>query len=136
MQFVPLLRLSRPAKAKAPFAGPEGFGNWCCMALVLALPLATGRIPGSSQLLALLAEPGQHALEATVPFRSPGATTAVPPVPVVAGEGPYRITPERRALLNTIRFAEGTWRGGATRATKCSLVVANSPTWPATPSSR
>jgi lysozyme len=28
------------------------------------------------------------------------------------GVGPYRITPERRALLNTIRFAEGTWTGG------------------------
>jgi lysozyme len=26
---------------------------------------------------------------------------------------PYRITPERRALLNTIRFAEGTWLGGS-----------------------
>ncbi len=25
---------------------------------------------------------------------------------------PYIITPERRAMLNTIRFAEGTWRGG------------------------
>ena len=25
---------------------------------------------------------------------------------------PYVITPERRAMLNTIRFAEGTWRGG------------------------
>lgn len=28
------------------------------------------------------------------------------------GFGPYRITPERRALLNTIRFAEGTWTEG------------------------
>ena len=25
---------------------------------------------------------------------------------------PYIITPERRALLNTIRYAEGTWKGG------------------------
>lgn len=25
---------------------------------------------------------------------------------------PYIITPERRAMLNTIRFAEGTWKGG------------------------
>ena len=25
---------------------------------------------------------------------------------------PYIITPERRAILNTIRFAEGTWKGG------------------------
>lgn len=27
--------------------------------------------------------------------------------------GQYRITPERRALLNTIRFAEGTWLEGS-----------------------
>ena len=28
------------------------------------------------------------------------------------GEGTYAITPRRRALLNTIRFAEGTWKQG------------------------
>lgn len=28
------------------------------------------------------------------------------------GTPPYEMTPERRALLNTIRFAEGTWKGG------------------------
>ncbi len=27
--------------------------------------------------------------------------------------GLYAITPQRRALLNTIRYAEGTWRGGS-----------------------
>ncbi|MEA5416057.1 glycoside hydrolase family 104 protein [Synechococcus sp. BA-132 BA5] len=32
---------------------------------------------------------------------------------LVAATGPYGITPERRALLNTIRFAEGTWIGGS-----------------------
>jgi len=30
-----------------------------------------------------------------------------------ARPGLYTITPERRALLNTIRYAEGTWLGGA-----------------------
>jgi muramidase (phage lysozyme) len=30
---------------------------------------------------------------------------------VASAAGPYRITPERRALLNTIRYAEGTWKG-------------------------
>jgi lysozyme len=30
-----------------------------------------------------------------------------------ARAGHYTITPERRALLNTIRYAEGTWLGGA-----------------------
>lgn len=34
--------------------------------------------------------------------------------PVVASvPGSYGITPERRALLNTIRYAEGTWLGGS-----------------------
>ena len=31
----------------------------------------------------------------------------------VVVEGPYALTPRRLALLNTIRFAEGTWRGGS-----------------------
>ncbi len=30
----------------------------------------------------------------------------------VASDGPYQLTPERRALLNTIRYAEGTWKDG------------------------
>ena len=32
-----------------------------------------------------------------------------------SGAGPYALTPERRALLNTIRFAEGTWTEGEDR---------------------
>ena len=30
----------------------------------------------------------------------------------VSESGPYELTPERRALLNTIRYAEGTWKDG------------------------
>ena len=30
----------------------------------------------------------------------------------VRENGPYELTPQRRALLNTIRYAEGTWKGG------------------------
>lgn len=30
----------------------------------------------------------------------------------VIESGPYHLTPERRALLNTIRYAEGTWKDG------------------------
>ena len=38
---------------------------------------------------------------------------AVPAVSVRQAEsGPYSLTPERRALLDTIRYAEGTWTGG------------------------
>jgi muramidase (phage lysozyme) len=32
--------------------------------------------------------------------------------PAAAAGAPYALTPERRALLDTIRYAEGTWIGG------------------------
>jgi muramidase (phage lysozyme) len=35
-----------------------------------------------------------------------------PPTAVPTRAIPYVITPERRAMLNTIRYAEGTWKGG------------------------
>ncbi|MFM8526331.1 MAG: endolysin [Cyanobacteriota bacterium] len=37
---------------------------------------------------------------------------APPMPPALPGAATYAITPERRALLNTIRFAEGTWANG------------------------
>ena len=40
------------------------------------------------------------------------ATLSARPTQPAAG-APYALTPERRALLDTIRFAEGTWTGGA-----------------------
>jgi lysozyme len=42
--------------------------------------------------------------------RLPAAGTRVTVRP--AEPAPYRITPERQALLDTIRYAEGTWRDG------------------------
>ena len=55
-------------------------------------------------------------------FSVPSATTETANVAshgltrasLVAGfeQGPYELTPERRALLNTIRYAEGTWKDG------------------------
>lgn len=55
-------------------------------------------------------------------FSVPSATTEAPNVSsygltqasLVDGfeQGPYELTPERRALLNTIRYAEGTWKDG------------------------
>jgi muramidase (phage lysozyme) len=52
------------------------------------------------------------------PAAAPDVVQASPRPAVAAaqrqpGGGPYGITPERRALLNTIRFAEGTWVGGS-----------------------
>jgi muramidase (phage lysozyme) len=45
------------------------------------------------------------------PNRSPHGLTRAS---LVEGseQGPYELTPERRALLNTIRYAEGTWKDG------------------------
>lgn len=44
----------------------------------------------------------------------PQAAAAVLVRPAQPATGvPYALTPERRALLDTIRYAEGTWTGGA-----------------------
>ena len=39
----------------------------------------------------------------------------------VSEEGRYELTPERRALLNTIRYAEGTWKDGDDKGIQGSL---------------
>ena len=68
----------------------------CATVLAGVFPLSLVSAPASASLLPpasraqLLSDPG------AVPTRAI----------------PYIITPERRAMLNTIRFAEGTWRGG------------------------
>ena len=60
------------------------------------LPLSIAVAPASASLL----PPASRAQLLSAPDAVP--TRAIP----------YIITPERRAMLNTIRFAEGTWRGG------------------------
>jgi muramidase (phage lysozyme) len=73
-------------------------GRQSLIAAVIAgsIPLVVPPAPSTATLLPpnsraqLLSEPG------TVPSRAI----------------PFVITPERRAMLNTIRFAEGTWKGG------------------------
>ena len=55
----------------------------------------------------LAALPSTQAL-ALGPMRQPVAIAK----PAAAPRLPFAITPERRALLDTIRYAEGTWRGG------------------------
>jgi lysozyme len=70
---------------------------------------------GSSALLLVPLVPAAH---------SERQKQAMPPAPPVAANraeqpseqpwlAPFAVTPERKALLNTIRFAEGTWRGGS-----------------------
>lgn len=50
-------------------------------------------------------------LQDTAP--APRQLAVLPPIPrVPAAPQVFAITPERRALLNTIRYAEGTWKNG------------------------
>ena len=51
---------------------------------------------------------------ATAEHERPAARAAVSRAMLanVSESGPYELTPERRALLNTIRYAEGTWKDG------------------------
>lgn len=78
----------------------------CCSALLLMplMPPASGRssLVDASAVKQLVAKPATATEGA--------ATTAATGEPSAAR---YELTPERQALLNTIRFAEGTWRGGS-----------------------
>ena len=79
----------------APLTGPL-----CSVALLVALPLMMGRL--SSPALVRSFQPACLRWGTVAKQQAFGS-----PVPDV-----YRMTPERRALLNTIRFAEGTWTNG------------------------
>ena len=105
--------------------------------VALAAPAACGDWPGSlwppleshisirqfSSLLApLLLAPALLSPVSALdpPVTSPAPSTAVPRA--ASGQasqqisaGPYALTPRRRALLATIRYAEGTWTGGSAR---------------------
>ncbi len=75
------------------FDRPSGTaGLLCGLALLVALPIGARQLPLG---------PG------------PSQTSQQSPPPAQGQGGPYQITPERRALLNTIRYAEGTWIGGS-----------------------
>lgn len=95
---LPLLRLLRPAALPS--------GPLCSAALLLVLPLV-GQPRLVSSVMAEL-QPQQGTPRATRQTH-PSLSTA----PAAEPSGYYRITPERRALLNTIRYAEGTWIDGS-----------------------
>lgn len=79
-----------------------GSGPLCGAALLLTLPLpappqaAGPRTAGPQPLPSL----SHHPSVSPRPSQAAAAAT-------------YTITPERRALLDTIRYAEGTWKGGS-----------------------
>ena len=105
--------------------------------VALAAPAACGDWPGSlwspleshisirqfSSLLApLLLAPALLSRVSAMdpPVTNPAPSTSVPSAASGQGSqqvssGPYALTPRRRALLATIRYAEGTWTGGSAR---------------------
>ena len=67
--------------------------------------LGSGPLWGAALLLTLpLPEPPQTAAP---------QSSASPRISQAAAPAAYTITPQRRALLDTIRYAEGTWKGGS-----------------------
>lgn len=76
------------------------------------LPLRLRRsLPSGSHLTATAAAASGLLLLATGPLVTPSlGQPATPPQPLKGQT--YAITPKRQALLNTIRFAEGTWKQG------------------------
>ncbi len=114
------LRLAPRLLTRSSLAAARDERSWCCLALVLALPLLGAELPGRTALeKVLLSAPGAPlpalapaASAGTLPLKDSDARPALPALATANPEGRYRITPERRALLNTIRFAEGTWTSG------------------------
>ena len=97
----------RPLSAHFGFHPTSAFFS---VALLVAAPLAgqqsleiRGKAGKLMELPVAMATAVKTRVEAIAPSR-----TLEEDIP-----GHYRITPERRALLNTIRYAEGTWIGGS-----------------------
>ena len=72
-------------------------------------PVSSGPLTTGSSLDRQLEQPAQRLalLDVATPWQAPFPIASPPPV-----RASYPITPARRALLNTIRYSEGTWAGG------------------------
>ena len=81
--------------------------------LFMAIPATTARLLIAATVLAG-AMPTLSVSDAQASILPPASRAQLISAPdaVPTRAIPYVITPERRAMLNTIRFAEGTWRGG------------------------
>jgi len=96
-----LTKRIRPIAQSAPKAigiGAIGMGLTLCLGQGLQAERSSERL-----------QRNRTVANALKPQRSASTSTSS-----VSGRpaSPYAITPERRALLNTIRFAEGTWKNG------------------------
>ena len=111
-----LLSLAPVARARGSRLSRVGLIGGCAAAL--ALPLAA---PVQAATEADPQEPIHSSFQLQTPaprlaMLDAGPDPSAPPasLPTTGSRfsGPYPITPERRALLNTIRYAEGTWANG------------------------
>ena len=98
--------------AAAPL-GASLFAAQPAQAAIGALPVHTARFGSVGRVLTTIpmpppVEPAPAAVRASQPYSVALSVPLPPPAQRI-----YAITPERRALLNTIRYAEGTWAGGA-----------------------
>ncbi len=103
-RLLPTLQTPRFSDA---LAGPN-----CAVALLLVLPLA-GQLPLAGTVAEPLAASAGASSVATVSVAASASSAAAPLQAIRARHQSYALTAERRALLNTIRYAEGTWRGGS-----------------------
>ena len=78
------------------------------LGLCIAGPVAAAEQPGS---WALNSDQARYTVPASLPAVAPRPQLAFLPPPPAAART-FAITPERKALLNTIRYAEGTWANG------------------------
>jgi lysozyme len=84
------------------------------VALLLALPLMGDPLTSLSKRLGATFSGGNGGVDTQALMAGSGlALRSSGTQPERDLPGSYRITPERRALLNTIRYAEGTWVGGS-----------------------
>ena len=101
----------------------SGLSLVACLASVLAAPIALP-VAARAQSVEIVAPPAPLVAPLMASVRAGSAPEAQPAMPAqrtslallnpqsAPAAARYAITPERRALLNTIRFAEGTWARG------------------------
>lgn len=89
--------------------GRSGFNKVQPSHLLLAGAMASGILLSSGAApLVMPSTPTEGSRVASAPL-------SLTLLPRNGDEAPYAVTPERRALLNTIRYAEGTWSDGEDR---------------------
>lgn len=101
-----MLRFLRPTSSSLPNSGagqPAGRLHRCSAALLLAaLPLMADQPLGAPLAMA-----------SWTPWPATGQLALMRSFEPAGQPEAYHLTPARRALLNTIRYAEGTWIGGS-----------------------